>query len=344
MLFHLGSIWRLLQLEYLENVDRVSSVSGGSITAAKLAIAWKAIFESGIDVEKRFKRLVVEPIRGVASKTIDRSAILKGVFWFGSVSDRVVTQYRKQLFDKQTLQDLPSTPRFVINATSVQSGVLFRLSRPYLWDYKVGRVDDPDLSVAEAVAASSAFPPLLSPLVLRMESDRFVPGSGNLDRTDLQQSIFLTDGGVYDNLGLESAKDFETILVSDGGGQISPKVRPARNWAWQSIRILEIIDSQVRSLRKRALIEDYVTGRRDGTFWSIRSDVADYGPPQGSLPCTRDRTLKLAGVSTRLKAMDDTLQERLINWGYAMCDVAMRKWVNPGLPQPVAFPYPKSAI
>ena len=33
----------------------------------------------------------------------------------------------------------------------------------------------------------------------------------------------LTDGGVYDNLGLETAwKRYTTIVVSDGGGQMAP--------------------------------------------------------------------------------------------------------------------------
>ena len=38
--------------------------------------------------------------------------------------------------------------------------------------------------------------------------------------------------------------------------------------------------------------------------------------------------------------MDGELQERLINWGYAMCDTAMRRWVDAGAPAPGAFPYP----
>jgi NTE family protein len=40
MLFHLGALWRLNQLGYLAKLDRVSSVSGGSITAAALARRW----------------------------------------------------------------------------------------------------------------------------------------------------------------------------------------------------------------------------------------------------------------------------------------------------------------
>ena len=37
MLFHLGSLWRLNELHYLKKLNRVSSVSGGSITSGVLA-------------------------------------------------------------------------------------------------------------------------------------------------------------------------------------------------------------------------------------------------------------------------------------------------------------------
>jgi NTE family protein len=39
--------------------------------------------------------------------------------------------------------------------------------------------------------------------------------------------------------------------------------------------------------------------------------------------------------------MPDETQERLINWGFAICDAAMRRWVAPELPAPTAFPYPQ---
>ncbi len=39
--------------------------------------------------------------------------------------------------------------------------------------------------------------------------------------------------------------------------------------------------------------------------------------------------------------MPDDIQERLINWGYAICDAAMRRWVDASLPPPTAFPYPR---
>jgi NTE family protein len=37
--------------------------------------------------------------------------------------------------------------------------------------------------------------------------------------------------------------------------------------------------------------------------------------------------------------MTDEIQERLINWGYAICDAALRTWFDAGLAQPAGFPY-----
>ena len=42
--------------------------------------------------------------------------------------------------------------------------------------------------------------------------------------------------------------------------------------------------------------------------------------------------------------MDDALQERLINWGYAVCDAALRKHVDPSLQAPADFPYPVQGV
>ena len=54
--------------------------------------------------------------------------------------------------------------------------------------------------------------------------------------------------------------------------------------------------------------------------------------------------MQLAEMPTRLKRIDDTLQERLINWGYAVCDAALRKHVDPKLSKPAGFPYPPAGV
>ncbi|HST70276.1 MAG TPA: patatin-like phospholipase family protein [Solirubrobacterales bacterium] len=361
MLFHLGTLWRLHELGYLGQLTRVSSVSGGSITAAVLGLAWGRLELDSGGSNEVFKEEVVKPIRKLAGKTIDTPSVLAGGLLPGTtIGDRIAAAYRSHLLGDATLQDLPGEegPRFVINATNLQSGVLWRFSRPYMRDYRVGKIEWPQLSLATAVAASSAFPPVLCPMRLRFDEDQYVPRTGD----DLQRPPFTTnptlgDGGIYDNLGLETAwKRCKTVLVSDGGGAMPAdcgKLGPLPNWRWrdwgsQTVRVLKVVDNQVRSLRKRQAIAGYKATQgskehREGTYWGIRGHVADY-ELGSSLPAPPKETRKLAEVPTRLAKLDDATQERLINWGYAICDTAMRRWVvgeNAGKPQ---WPYQENAL
>ena len=346
MLFHVGAIWRLNELRYLPKLDRVSSVSGGSITAGALGMNWSRLQFDDDGFAGNLDEQFVQPIRSIASKTIDMGAVFGGILLPGTISDRVAGAYRKHVFGHTGLQDLPDRPRFVINATNVQTGSLWRFSKPYMADYMVGMVRNPKVDLAVAVAASSAFPPILSPVQLSIDPAGFDPAErGPLHEPPYTTDVVLADGGVYDNLGLETAwKRYTTILVSDGGGKMGPQPKPKHDWARDAYRTLGIIDTQVRNLRKRQVVSGYLNGDRQGTYWGIRSHIGDYGPPAGSLPCPDVSALRLAQTATRLKEMDDALQERLINWGYAICDAGMRRWVEPDAPAPAQFPYPAVGV
>jgi len=82
---------------------------------------------------------------------------------------------------------------------------------------------------------------------------------------------------------------------------------------------------------------------REGAYWGIRSHVSDYGLAD-PLACPPDQTLLLANTKTRLARLDAIVQERIINWGYAICDVALRKWADSSLTRPKGFPYPASGV
>jgi NTE family protein len=140
-------------------------------------------------------------------------------------------------------------------------------------------------------------------------------------------------------------KDFDTILVSDGGQKIAPEPEPASDWARHTYRVLDLIDNQVRSLRKRLLIEAYQEQLRKGAYWGICTNILDYQLDSAmNEACPHERTLQLAAVPTRLEEMPEELQERLINWGYAVCDAALRKHYDPTIAQPTGFPYPDSGV
>lgn len=346
MLFHVGSLWRLNELGMLRRLDRISSVSGGSITAAVLGLHWLRLAFGIGDVAAGFVAEVVDPIRRLARRTIDTGSILGGIFSAESIGEKVEEAYETHLFGQATLQDLPDEPpRFVINTTSVQSGSLWRFSKSSMADARVGRVVSPDVKLATAVAASSAFPPFLSPYELELDPARVEAMEGtDLHRAPFTEAAVLTDGGVYDNLGLETAwKRCRTLLVSDGGGRFEAAPAPHHDWVRHSVRILEIIDHQVRSLRVRQLVDAYRHGRRSGAYWGIRGDAGHSAVP-GALHCPVTATARLAETPTRLAELSDTTQERLINWGYASCDVAVRRFVDPALPAPPDFPYPAEGV
>jgi NTE family protein len=340
MLFHLGALWRLNELQYLPKLNRVSSVSGGSITSGALALNWKNLHFDANGFALNFDQQLTRPVRGMASQSIDVSSIVAGIF--GGVSKHVIDHYNKYLYNHAKLQDIADAPRFVFNATSLQTGVLWRFSKPFMGDYKVGLVRNPDIELATAVGASSAFPPLLAPCVLNLDPNSFDPNLQPppvITNPDFRNKIVLADGGVYDNLGLETAwKQNKTVLVSDAGGLLGGEADPAADWLGMTNRVLSIIYNQVGSLRKRWVIEFFSTHIRDGSYWGIGTDIRNYDLPT-ALVCPIDVTTRLAQTATRLTALDDTTQQQLIDWGYAVCDAAMRRWVVPNAPAPSQSPY-----
>jgi NTE family protein len=376
MLFHVGALWRLQEIGYLNAtasaprgadlgpLARVSSVSGGSIIAGLLALKWNDCKTADPDSATRvaaFIREIVEPIRAMGHVNIagynfgGLFKVLAAIVLPGTVNEYVARQYRQHLFGSAKLADIVSAPRFVINATNLQSAALWRFTQAYMWDWRVGKIADTTLiDLAQAVAASSAFPPPLSPAQLRFNPSDYTPGSGgtgddNLERPPFTTNPTLTDGGVYDNLGLETAwKNHQTVLVSDAGRAVPAEEKVAIDWISQSLRSIDVIQSQVRAMRIRDLINSYrapasQSNTRHGCYWGAGSNVANYPAPP-ALPCPVEKTSKLAAVATDLADKSDTLQEQLINWGYAICDTAVRSWVDPRLKTPSDFPYPASGV
>ncbi len=343
MLFHAGTLRRLNDTGWLRKIDFISSVSGGSIAAGILGRYWNRLRFNEDESALNFDAEVVDRIRALARLTIDRRSVLGGLLRpRASIGERVAAAFRDNLFGDFTLQDLPEHPRFIIASTNLQNGKLWRFSRPYMRDYTVPKIKFPTTSLATAVAASSAFPPFLSPVRMSIAPSEWPDPPGW--NKQLPDHVILSDAGVYDNLGLEPViKRCETVLVSDGGGQMEQMVEIPHDWPRHLLRVLDVIDNQVRSLRKRSLISSYQDGSFNGAYWGIRSDIKKYGVPQ-TLPVSPALIGDLAKIPTRLRALPDDTQEKLINWGYTICDAGLRSWVDDTLEAPTALPYPQSGL
>ncbi len=332
-LFHIGTLWRLNELGWLKRLAEVTSVSGGSITAGWLGLQWKNLKFGEDGVATNFEDGIVKPLREFCSHGIEGEGFFCGL----------ARPYRR-FFGKATLQNLPPDkkgPRFTIYATSLQTGVSVRFSRPYLADYNLGEIREPKIELAKAVAASSAFPPIMNPVMLKFKptdwkdwpdrgKKKDIPGKEKMRKT-----MALTDGGVYDNMGLERVWDrYTTVLVSDAGAPFSP----TSGTCWRGLnrlsvtrRVIDTITEQTRRLRRRWAVTDFIEGASLGTYWGITTHISDYELVEHGLPppLLKDSkaTAALSRIGTRLKGFSQKEQKDLINWGYALTDAGMRRYV-----------------
>ena len=161
----------------------------------------------------------------------------------------------------------------------------FRFSKPYAGDYRIGLIRDRTFPVALAVTASSAFPPFLSPVAIEMDPGAFqrVEGADLFDQVAYRERLLLTDGGAYDNLGLETVWNrYDTVLTSDAGAPFGLELDPETAWHSQVLRALDIATNQSRGLRKRVLVDEYTRGVAEGRVLGHRHRHHEVRP--GRLP------------------------------------------------------------
>lgn len=354
VLFHLGALWRLNELGILGQLSRVSSVSGGSIVSGLLAVRWAKLKFDGSGVASNFCDEVVTPLRSFCSSSIDASSIISGALNpFKTAGEEVADKYREGLGMDVRLCDLPvqpgapGQPRFVFNATNYATGSSFRFSQPYAGDYRIGLIEHPTFDVATAVACSSAFPPVLAPIELDVDPSLFkqTEGADLWGHVDYRRRLPLADGGVYDNLGLETVWGrYDTVLVSDAGKPFELDAGAGAFAPKQIMRVMDIGLNQALALRKRMIIEQFQNKRLAGTYWGIGTPIAKYAT--ASMPVSPTRTLEMSAIRTRLDKFSEQEQCELINWGYAVSDAAVRAHC-PGIVKVEAaqtWPYSRFAL
>ena len=162
------------------------------------------------------------------------------------------------------------------------------------------------------------------------------------EQVSIARRVLLTDGGVYDNLGLEPVwKSHAIVLCSDGGkpSQIEPDSGSAI--AARVSRTVEIFSDQALSLRKRWLIQQFQTGALGGAYWGLRTDISGYARHREGF---RGALLSLfAGVRTDLDAFSDDEQRALINHGWLLADAALESYARALVeetPTPSGPPFP----
>jgi NTE family protein len=248
------------------------------------------------------------------------------------------------------------------------------MQKAWMGDARLGVVAGPRIRLADAVAASASFPPVVAPFWLALPKDGLleIPGADLYpiaDETGLAEKVLLLDGGAYDNLGVEPLEGRSRIvLASSAGGELKVDTRrsPYR-WMWPLLRrTLDMAVEVGRVQRRRALIDRATAASQlpaDADFrqkhktehvalWRTTNDLASAAPerPEAWVPQPSGCIVApgwneyLASLPTRLWPMPVIDRHRLVNWGYLTSDVMLRSYV-PELrdePEPVRLPIPEA--
>jgi NTE family protein len=281
---------------------------------------------------------VDRPVRDLTKRNIRTLWALRRLApWNLAQSTVAVEQLERQYAEhvsKLLLQELPARPRFVFCATDMSFGINWVSERSRIGSYLAGYVSPPpDWSLARAIAASSCFPPVFDPLPLTgIDPERFKGGRATRseERDALIKGLRLTDGGVYDNMGLEPVwKDTRTVLVSDGGAPFD--FEPDAGFFARLGRYQSIVSRQAGAVRKRWLIANFEQDEMDGTYWRIGGAPTTYekGAPGYSKDLARN---KIATIRTDLDYFTDAEAGALQNHGYLLVDAALRSHAPALLP------------
>lgn len=329
-LFHLGAVRRLNELGVLGKVDTITSVSGGSILAAHLAATIGDVWPNEDEVLGDFDERVTQPFHRMARRNIRTWPLLSGLVpWNLFRGHAAVTalegQYHAYL-TKMTLSQLPARPRFVFCATDMAYGVNWTFTRDEVGSYMAGYAATPDdWPVARAVAASSCFPPFFNPQPIGLEPSRLTGGRDrDPDRDARVAGLRLSDGGLYDNMGLEPVwKSHAVILVSEGGSTFDAGADGGLFWRLN--RYVDVMGRQTGAQRKRWLISNFVEGVLRGTYWGIGTEIENYEIGASGYPKDLVKRV-IAEVRTDMDRFEEAERFVLENHGYLLADAAIRKY------------------
>lgn len=349
-IFHLGLFKWLAENEMLEEVKCISSVSGASLCVGIIYscnhLRWPT--------SKEFLNTVLPSVEKILlSNDLQLSALSRLIaspaYW-----NKKVNVVAKSLETKWgihgNLSEIAGNVMWYINCTTYETGKRFYFCREKMGDYKIGYVSKPKIPLSDVMAASAGFPVLIGPYSLHTDAYHWTPGEySKPDWHPPHETIHLWDGGVYDNLGLESIYKFdkcgslkegmEYMIVSNASASISYHSRQS-SWSGRNLkRILDISTDQVAVLRSRVVM-DFIKRTRKGMYIKIgnsaeeialESKCPEYIKKSLVKKClSNEQADKAMNYKTTLRKPDRASFQLLLRHGFETADCTYRCYQNYG--------------
>lgn len=327
MVFHFGVLRHLAELEALERVERISSVSGGSLVTGLILqqnqLSWPSseVFLAHVYPTLR-QRLTERSLQWGALRQLARPSQWQFLL---SRANLLAAALKTEWGISARLADLPSRPEWSINGTNAENGRRFRFKRNNLGDYLSGYADSGNFPLANAIAVSAAFPGGFGPLRLRADTLEWKRRKWDEPEESVRRippparRLHLYDGGVYDNLGLEPYFDAGRsrakvpglyVLVSDAGMPLAQGSAHGPLSPFRLKRVADIMSDQARALRVRTFQHYLQQDRSRGAYIYIAE-------PEASEEHQQERRFAMS-FPTTLRTLTINEFDRLSGHGYRM--------------------------
>ena len=336
--FHLGVIKGLRETEIggtpaLSKVTEIYSVSGGSIFSAHLIKNWDKYCGTDEEFEQAASDLYKVAKRDLRGRIIRRWVLSiftvlpiilgrRRAYWLAKEYEHLFGNIK--LADFYTPEISPKRPLLYILTTSFLTGELcsfspkeFEITRRSANEIQPVKAPADMLRLSYAIAASSAFPPLFPPLKLTSQM------LGDPDAEEFYNTIYLSDGGVFDNLGFEKfyfsklgkRAGANAVLLSNAGGSFRADIKSSfKGIVSRNVRASEIM------MRRVAENTDERASQMSGIAVidvRIGKTVDD-----GVTPITIQQRLR--NVRTDLDNFSTTLVDMLVDHGHRVGRQALK--------------------
>lgn len=316
--FHLGTLRALEDLKLLDEVDILSGVSGGSVLTGLVGYTedpFDVIDRCTVDFLRRglvkpalwkllhparaarllwnvavvaLPTLAIDVIIGMVGRAASLFPAVRGA---SNVVSRWSWPFRRGYSRTHILADAVADivgghacnaptrqgKSIVFNACELRTGTAFRMSNERFGTWRHGWAPARELRVADAVTASAAYPPLLPPFDWTRSFER----NGEVT----ESRIIVTDGGVFENLGvsvMEPDRDADVsaisyrpdiIIASDAGaGQFTGEAVPL-SWPTRMTRVVSAVMRKVQDATKQRLHDHAKAARIDGFVYAALGQI-----------------------------------------------------------------------
>ncbi len=341
-LFHLGVAKHLVKLNLFDKIRVISSASGGSILNALISLHFDKIKS-----EEDFIRLIEKPIIKMIKGDFRNNALLHTAFTIKSKS--VKKMLDNQLYHKKKMSELSNKLTSIINATDINQGRrwIFTQDKFGGFDHDYSNMTD-KISISKAVHSSMAFPGLVSPEIIKKKKYNF-PIKDNVAK-----KIQLIDGGVYDNTGIFSAKEYlgklNTLNIVSDTIEVFSSTKKKLGLFNQFKRIFFLV-MDLKTRKERSYFVDRLTIKKNEKENCMKDKIKgviflaektckhyrEYSSSEEVIPDTMnaipddigydDDIVKLISrIRTDLDRFSDVEIDCLMYHGASLLDVSLRKW------------------